>query len=118
MTEPQAFDPKDHLFCEQCGQRLTDGDAHTFEACEARQGRELLRHIRDELRRVNVNLDAIAVAAKIANDKSDELRGFYGKIIEERRRARNAVVQKVLGKSGAGAERPPKKRSPKKRTKR
>lgn len=116
MTE--VFDPKDHLFCEHCGARLKDGDAHTFEACEARQRVDVLRHIRDELRRVNLNLDAIAVAAKIANDKAGELRGFYGKIIEERRRARNAVVQKVLGKASAGAERLPKKRSPKRRTKR
>ena len=114
-TEPKAFDPKDHLFCEECGKRLKDGDAHTFEACEARQGRDLLRHIRDELRRVNVNLDAIAVAAKIANDKSEELRSFYGKVIEERRRARNAVA-KSLGKAaaGAGAARP----SPKKKARR
>lgn len=118
MTEPTAFNPKDHLFCDECGARLTDGDAHTFEACDARQKRDVLRHIRDELRRVNVNLDAIAVAAKIANDKAAELRRFYGKIIEERRRARNAVVKKVLGKASAGAEHLPKKRSPKRRTKR
>lgn len=111
-----AFNPADHVFCDDCGARLKDGDLHTFEACEARQGRELLRHIRDELRRVNVNLDAIAVAAKNANDKSDELRSFYGKVIDERRRARNAVVKKVLGKSSAVAR--GNRSSPKKKARR
>lgn len=115
QTEPKAFDPKDHLICEDCGKRLKDGDAHTFEACEARQGRELLRHIRDELRRLNIHVETLAVAAKNANEKSDELRSFYGKVIEERRRARNAVVR-TLGKAAAGNR--TKLSSPKKKARR
>lgn len=115
-SEPSAFNPKDHAFCEQCGARVKDGDAHTFEVCEMRQRLDLFRHIRDELRRLNIHVETLAVAAKNANDKSDELRRFYGKVIEERRRARNAVVKTVLGKSSAVArgDRP----SPKKKARR
>lgn len=99
--------------CDDCGARIQNGMAHTFEACEARQGRELLRNIRDELRRLNIHVESVAVAAKNANDKSDELRGFYGKVIEERRRSRNAVVKRVLGKTL-----PPRRSTPKKKSRR
>lgn len=119
---PPAPDERKHCeHCEHCGLELPfDRIAqkwceHPTAICLDRQRVDLLRHIRDELRRINVNLDAMVVAAKVANDKSDELRGFYGKIVDERRRARNAVVKRVFGKPRAGAARLPKKKKAKRR---
>ena len=98
MTQPTI--PHGHgdplvVICDDCGARIADGIAHTFEACELRQRTELLRHIRDELRRLNIHVESIAVAAKVANAYTEDLRTFYGKVIDERRRARNAVLRRI-----------------------
>lgn len=112
-TIPHDTDPL-VVICDDCGGRVADGVAHTYEACELRQRIELLRHIRDELRRLNIHAESIAVAAKVANAQNEDLRVFYGKVIEERRRARNAVLRKVqddtIAKAAAKAARAEKKR--------
>lgn len=90
-------------YCDDCGARLRRiGDevtgflgSHEPAECIARQRLELLRHIRDELRRLNIHAESLAVAAKVANAQNEDLRTFYGKVIEERRRARNALLRRA-----------------------